>query len=329
MTTNPNLKQTYNSILLGYSSVVFGGRNVFIKHFNCLDSFEIDDFYQNAYNKAISDNILTDEERLKNLISLGLWNKDKEEEISQKHKFLANLRTNKSKVFLKAQQDELTAEILKVEREIYAIQVEKSSLMGSTAENLAAKPSNEFSMVKSFFIDKELKTPLIESLDDLEDNEINNLITVYNKDAERFNPKNIQKIALLPYFTNVFYLCENDCFRFFGRAALNLTLYQIELFNQGCYFKGILSEIRDTITPELLNNPEELISIYSARKNIQDVESTSKTQAGTTKAYVGMTQEDAKRLGISHGGEVNHGDLLAKHGGKLTKMQIMQAEGLI
>ena len=54
-------------------------------------------------------------------------------------------------------------------------------------------------------------------------------MTVYSKNNEKFKAEVLKKIALADFFTNIFYLCEDNVFNFYGKPVIILTFYQIEI----------------------------------------------------------------------------------------------------
>lgn len=325
------LREVYSDIIRGYSKVKYQNSDIYIKHITVHESFLNDEVYDDFYHRAVLNKIPTNEEQLKFIKSTGTWSDAKDENIKDKKLFIDNLKITRSKLaILKSQQEQIDQQIRNAESELRNLEISKIENMGLTAEIFAGRKANEFNILNSFYknITDNIKYFTNTTLDDLDDSEFSVFLDIYNRNNEKFEQLNIKRVALAPYFLNFFYLCDNDPVKFYGKPAINLTFYQADLFSNGCYFKNILSEMKDKLSNDILDNPDELISMYETNKNVQDrLANTSNGKEMTAKGIMGAKKEDYIRMGMEDQLGPNLSELAAKKGGKLDIYDIIKAHG--
>jgi hypothetical protein len=323
-----NLKSLLFDIINGYSQVVYKNKPCFIKHYSIFDSLSSDSLYEDFFNLAKNNKLPTNEEKLVYLKQNELWSESEDNLLKDKHSFLMNLRENRSKLtLLQSQYKQYTAEIEKAEAEIGKLENKKNQLLGITCENFALRKINSINIFNSFFSDRELKLKFFtnETFEELDDDEINNLINIHNETTLRFNEKMFNKIAIFPIFLRFFGLCDNDPVKLYGKRVLELTFYQEELFYKGCYFKNIFSEMKNNISPEILENPDELISLYESGKNAG---SQLEKNTGMARGIMGASKEDYIKMGMGDQLGPDLASIAKQKGGKLNMMDIIQAHGM-
>jgi len=335
--TDPNLKIIFSEIIKGYSKKnIEGIGTLFFKHINNHDSADIDIYNQQFSDKAKAMGLPTSKEQEDYLIKEGLWSEDKNKRIIELQKFISNLKTTKSKLFLKAQIDQINNEIDKNDAELKALKYEKKDLIGYTVEEYTFKKINEYYMYVSLFKDEKLNQRFFkeEDYEELDNKDIALLIKGYNEVNDKFNDRNLKKISLAGYFSNVFYLSNDDPYVFYGRPLVELSFYQIELFSYGKYFKAIISNAKTKPPQYLMTDPDGLIEWFEGSKNVEDVlnKNSKLTQKdNVASSIVGATEEDLKRLGIKNDDKSTDIDLAkeaAKKGGKLDMQDLIKLHGL-
>lgn len=334
---DPTLKIIFSEIIKGYSKKSipqFG--TLFFKHINNQDSAEIDIYNQQFLDKAKNMGLPSEGEQEEYLLKEGLWEKSKNDKIQDLAKFILNLKTTKSKLFLKAQIDQINEEINSTEKELQRLKQEKKELIGFTAEDYTFKKINEYYMFVSLFKDEKLKDRFFKETEyeDLDNKDIMLLIRQYNEVNGKFNDKNLKKISLAGYFSNIFYLSNDDPYVFYGKPLVELSFYQIELFSYGRYFKNILSNSKSRPPEYLASDPDKLIEWFEGVKNVDEVlnkNSKINQKDNVATSIVGATAEDLKRLGIKKDNDESIIDLnkeAAKKGGKLNMQDLIKLHGL-
>ena len=332
-----NLKILFSEIIKGYSKKnIDGFGNLFFKHINNQDSADIDIYNEQFFQKAKQMGLPTEQDQEEYLIKEELWEKSKDKRIKELENFLTTLKSTKSKLFLKAQIDQVSDEIEKNELELKTLKFEKKDLIGFTAEDYTSKKINEYYMYVSLFKDEFCKERFFKEADyeDLDNKQIMVLIDNYNEVNNKFNANNLKKISLAGYFSNIFYLCQDDPYIFYGKPLVELSFYQIELFSYGRYFKGIFTNSKTRPPEYIMTDPEKLIEWYEGSKNVEEVMNRNSKVAqkdNVATSVVGATSEDMKRLGLKKDNETAEIDLnkeAAKKGGKLDMQDLIKLHGL-
>ncbi len=296
---NSHLKSIYAEIIRGASPTRIGPNFLYIRHPSTVESAELEYKYEEFLKEAINSGIETSEEKEKYLISVGLWSNEKNLEILKWKEFLKSMAITKSKLLLKADIDGLNTQIQEGELQLLGLEMEKREILGLTAENYASQKFNDVTVLNSFFIDSGLKTLFFQKHEEIDSSEINLYLENYSEVIHKFREENIKRLAIQPFFQNTYYLSENDIYKYYGKPIIDLTIYQISLFNLAGYYKEALKAHGGEITDEILDNPDSFVEKVVQKKNIDQVLENAKD--GSASSIVGMTAEDRKRAGITKG----------------------------
>lgn len=325
------LKLVFSEIVEGYSltrSELFG--DLKIKHINNYDSAKTDIKNNYYFEKAVSQGLPKREEKLEYLIKEKLWDPEKDKEADRLKEMLKGMNRTKSKLFLQAQIDAIKKDIVDNEIKLSNILAEKESVIGFTAEEYANRRINEYYMHISI-LDEEGKQLFGENeFDELEQDQVNDIMRVYEKNNRKFKAEILKKISLADFFTNIFYLCEDNVFNFYGKPVIDLTFYQIEIYSYGRYFKSIIQNSEEKIPDQIVEDPDKLIEWAESSKNVKEVlEKTSGDAESGASSIMGATKQDLEKAGIDQNQDVI--DLSQKaqeKGGRLTMEDMMKLHGV-
>ena len=325
------LKLVFSEIVEGYSltrSELFG--DLKIKHINNYDSAKTDIKNNYYFEKAVSQGLPKREEKLEYLIKEKLWDPEKDKEADRLKEMLKGMNRTKSKLFLQAQIDAIKKDIVNNEIKLSNILAEKESVIGFTAEEYANRRINEYYMHISI-LDEEGKQLFGENeFDELEQDQVNDIMQVYEKNNRKFKAEILKKISLADFFTNIFYLCEDNVFNFYGKPVIDLTFYQIEIYSYGRYFKSIIQNSEEKIPDHIVEDPDKLIEWAESSKNVKEVlEKTSGDAESGASSIMGATKQDLAKAGIDENQDVI--DLSQKaqeKGGRLTMEDMMKLHGV-
>lgn len=314
-------------ILNGYSVLEnkeFG--QIFVKHFGPLDSSIFDVKKIEFSEKAKKQSLQTAQEKEIVLTELELWDSKKNLEIQSIENYLRILRKTKEKQIIQQQIDIYNKTIAEEEAKLNKLQNEKSELLGFTVESYTDRRLSEYYIYKAFFSSLESKTPFftIDNYEDLDRSIIHILIKEYNDLMGRFSEINLKKVALLPYFYNLFIVSNDDIFKFFGKPILHLTFYQVEIFRHAMFFKKIFENSKATPPDDVLQNPERLLEWFNSLQNAEELVGESEEKTGKVSGIAGATDQDYKRLGLAGGNEdfVDYFKEAEKRGGSLNLIEI-------
>ena len=325
------LKLVFSEIVEGYSltrSELFG--DLKIKHINNYDSAKTDIKNNYYFEKAVSQGLPKREEKLEYLIKEKLWDPEKDKEADRLKEMLKGMNRTKSKLFLQAQIDAIKKDIVDNEIKLSNILAEKESVIGFTAEEYANRRINEYYMHISI-LDEEGKQLFGENeFDELEQDQVNDIMQVYEKNNRKFKAEILKKISLADFFTNIFYLCEDNVFNFYGKPVIDLTFYQIEIYSYGRYFKSIIQNSEEKIPDHIVDDPDKLIEWAQSSKNVKEVleKSSGDAESGAS-SIMGATKQDLEKAGIDQNQDVI--DLSQKaqeKGGRLTMEDMMKLHGV-
>ena len=327
-----NLKVVFSEVLRGYTLADTPSyKKICIKHFNNFDSAELDIRSKSFYDKAVKEGLTTRKDRIDYLIKEGVWTAEKNKEILNIKASLAGLQKTKERVFLQVHIDQANEEIEKNQIKLAIQEREKEELIGFTAEAYAARRINEHYMYSALLGENKERLFSKEEFEELGEGQMVELIGLYNKSTQKFKSNSLKKISVSGFFTNLFYLCDDDPFVFFGKAVVGLTFYQIELFGYGKYYKSMIQNSDNKPPEEIAKDPEKLVEWFESSKSARETLDKSKIegQEGSATSLVGASKEDLKRLGLDNPNEtINLAKKAAEKGGKLTMDDMMKLHGV-
>jgi hypothetical protein len=326
------LKVVFSEVLKGFTLVESKNYGkIQVKHFTNFDSAELDIKNKLFYDKAINQGLPSRNDRIEYLLKENIWTEEKNKEILQVKSMLSGLRNSKSKVFLQAHIDNINTQIGENQKKLADLEFEKEELIGFCAENYASRRINEHYMYNAVLNDKGEKLFGAEEFEELEENSLVELIGLYNRSTKKFDSNNLKKISLSPFFTNLFYLCENNAHVFFGKPLVNLTFYQIELFGYARYYKSLMDNSETQVPDDVKEDPEKMVEWFDSTKSARETLEKSKNagQDGSATSLVGASKQDLKRLGLDNPNEtINLAKKAAEKGGKLNMEDMMKLHGM-
>lgn len=311
MNDHNNLKLLYSEIIKGRSSFFYNKKNYYIKHFNYLDSADIDMYRSQCIDKGISNGLSTYNERLSEITKDKTWSEEKEHRLNEVKDFVANLKHTKSKYTLDKDKKIIDKDIAKHTDEYISLVLEKNKLIGKTAEQFAEKKVNEYYIYHSIYKDEKCHNKMYdkEEFDELEQYILDKLYIAYNAKMSIFSGDILKKIALMPVFMNLYILSDNNPYRFFGKPLIELTFYQIEMLQNGKNFKYILENAKTQPPPEIMDNPDKLMEWFHASESVNKViDSTEKNVVNNSEketlvsavSVVGAKKEDYEKFGVDN-----------------------------
>jgi hypothetical protein len=244
---------------------------------------------------------------------------------------IAGLKNSKSKVFLQAHIDNINRQLEENQLKLAHLEIQKEELIGFCAENYAQRRINEHYMQKAILKDNGEFLLSNEDFEDLQQDQLMGLISTYNKNTRKFESPNLKKISLSGFFTNLFYLCENNAYTFFGKPLVELTFYQVELFGYARYYKSLMESSESKVPDEVRQDPEKIVEWFESSKNAKEVMDKSQTagKEGSATSLVGATKQDLKRLGLDNPNEtISLAKKAAEKGGSLTMQDMMKIHGV-
>ena len=320
-----SLRTLFAEIVKGFTHVK--SKNFYIKHLSNLDGADLDESRSLFFEMAKKNKMPTFQERQEYIIKNGLWSVENEKKIKETSEFINTLENNKLHEILPSRIQEYNKTLNDERRKLNILKLQKEKIIGETAEDFASKKVNEVYMRYCLFGDKKLESPLYteEEYEDLDDIQINDLLKTYTDASSKFSAKSLKKMAISPFFLNIYFLCDDNPFTFWGKPIVDLTYYQIECFGYGRTFKGIIQSSESKPPEDVMNDPDKLLDWHSTNKNAQKILDKSQDKAATS--IVGASKEDLKKLNLD-GQLIDYAEIAKKKGkSKLSMQEIMEIHG--
>jgi hypothetical protein len=290
----------FSEIINGYSAIKNHELGeVFIKHASNFELLKSEKHYFYSLKEAVDKNLPTNSKREKDIISQGFWTNREEEKIADTIKFIQGLRENISKEYLLSQRKRLRREVANAEKTLDSLLMKKDYLIGLTAEKYAKRQSIYYQITDSFYKNETLTEKF--APDELNDEEMyEKLCGIYECYNNRINIKTIRSIAISSFFMNLFIMCGDNAYFFYGKPIIQLTNFQSTLFTEGRYFKNLISQYGERIPKEMNDNPEDMMDFFEITHNVEKSgilkDDGSENVAATS--LVGATKEDMILMGI-------------------------------
>lgn len=319
------LKASIQEIVQGYSVVNIGQyKRIHIKHFCFADSVNIDNKFLEFYALALKRGLYTAEQQLQVAIANKSWTETKEKRFTQLPEEITIQSQTRNKLFLKKEKDAITQKITSLENELGSLALERSEAVGYTAEVFATKKSHEYFVYYAFR--QQNLTDFyfsFEEFDDFDETEMTQLVNGHNEYAVRFANSEIKRMAISSNFMNMIYVSGEEIYHFYGKPVVELTFRQLELFNLGLYYRQLLRDMKEKVTPEMLDNPDKLIQTVEAQKTTEEITKKIDNKEAAGVAVVGATQEELSQIGMQPG-NISLSQEAAKKGGTLTMADLMK-----
>ena len=258
----------YREILQGYTYLE--EEDLYVKHFSESDLGYLEALYKKCEKKIQSLGIESVRDKLKFLKEEGYWTEDEENEYISAKWAVTDGYNFKEQLELQDQKENFQKVIEEKEKIFDSIDQERKELIGPTIEGFCDKKTNEQYVRLALFKDKDLKIPYFteEEYEDISYIKLGELVEKYNNAINKFTDKNSERIAVNGFFLNAFIMSDNDPVKFYGKSILGLTMYQMNLYSKGKYFKSILEEGKEP--PDYLydsmeeNGLEPVVAWYHA-----------------------------------------------------------------
>jgi hypothetical protein len=321
-------RKTFRDIVRGYSATEYQDNLVFIRHLTPHDQVELEDITDLYKSKAQSRGLPTEEETLLMLKEEETWTDEDEGFIFKKKEFIDRLLEGKKKLVLKSAQDKQNALIDRERALLQTKEKEKSDLLGNTCERYAEQRTHDFYILRSFYKDKSMSTPLYteQQYDDLTQAQVSYLITTYNKIFNSFSEDGIQYLILEEFYSPYLSFAE-DSMQFYGKPFCELTYNQVRMIVYTRIFKNIFDN-NSNIPEKIRKDPKALLD-YGSVSDEEKEKMKDKFESSDGATIVGAKQEDYEYLGIKrpqHG--VSLHDQAKKKGGKLSMKDMMKLSGV-
>ena len=321
------IRDSLSSVLLGYSVAMLDNQKVFIKHHGYCDSIETDFQYELAFQRCIKNKIFTEQEKFEWAIKNGFWSKEEDLRVKFLQDLIRESESRKLKILIPSQKSEISKEIKIYEEELGQLIYKKTSTIGVTAEMIASQRSEDYYIFKSFYTDSSLSCSLYsdEWFDDIDDDKMQELKTLYFDTLKFMLNNNIRNIAISNAFMSFMYLTENP-FDILAKPLSAYTFYQMDLISYGKLYKRILSS--EPSPPEnIKGDPDQLEQWMNKANTSRKLTETKTSSENSGKMIIGANSEDIKEI-FGNEEVINVGDEIKKKG-RMSMKELMKLHGAV
>lgn len=237
-------QRLYRDLIKGYTPLDFKGEKIYIKHLGNTDLGDIQEEDKKLYEKAKSQGLITEKEKIDILVEQEVWPRGREANIQELKREIDQLKDSIKKLIVQAQIRQYRRRLDERIQALDELSQEREELLGYTCEKYVTKHISREYLKYSLFSDKKFKNTFLsdEVYDDMTDDDLDTVTLIYNLLMQEMSSGNIKKIAAYPWYLNTFVLCKNDPTVFFGEPIINLSNYQIELFTHSSRYKSVLDQ---------------------------------------------------------------------------------------
>ena len=308
----------------GYTDITFQGKTVYIKHFSIRDQRYIHRFYHKYKSIAESKGIPSEKEMLDSLREDGLWSDNDDRAIINLEQEIEGLKASKLATFLPSQKKTFQDSIESKRKELYLLLNKKAELVGRTSERYGSQRSNEEFIRYLIYSDPQCLQHFFtdEQFANLSEDELEFFIRENDGISQRLNENNIQHCVLRDFF-NMYLSQTEDVSAFYGKAIIELSVYQLKLAIYARVFFNIFQYHEDL--PERMKQDPVAIFDFVERKKNNNSKSYANTDKGAS-AVFGATKEDLEIID-PNARTVNLSDEIAKSGGVMNMDQLIELMG--
>jgi hypothetical protein len=321
-------RKLFKEISKGYSPCFLGKDVFYIKHQSLDGLVDFDDVYNLYLGKALSRGLESKQDILDSLDKEGIWTSKDESDIQSQSFYLENLQKNKKNIVLKSALTQINLQVEEAEKKLKELEAKKSGLISSSAEQYALNRANDFYIYNSFYKDKDLNNRLYseEEFDYINNKEVTDMIILYNTFHEKFKDENIQSLAIQDFY-KVYYHFSETCRDFFGKPAVDLTNFQMNLILYTRVFKNIFDQ-HDDIPERIKKDPAALLDFANSSEARDDIKKKFNDDRAGGSTIVGATEEDLKELGLNQSeGKKSLSQAAKEKGGTLSMKDLMDLSG--
>ncbi len=188
----------------------------------------------------------------------GSWTDSDQNNLDSNVAYLVRLRESYEKIIDSLKKD-LLSELTAINTKVGLLKHRRSNAIGKTAEDWAAKISNEKYILNLFYKDKDLKEKAWteEESDFLEIEEVGLIFGYFLSYREKFCDDSLKSLACNEFSQNLYYI-SGSCFSFFGKPIIEMTCLQQRfcLFLEN--YKNIISNINGKVPQSVISDWKEL-----------------------------------------------------------------------
>jgi len=321
--TKVNFRYLFKDIVYGFSEVEFAGSIFYVKHLSSLDQVDLEKLEEDFFQEAQKRGLPTEEEILTRLREEEMWTTGDDAEITKAEAYIESLENTRKQLYLKTQIEDNVAEREKAHIKLNQLLSVKSNLIGKSCETHAKSRTSDHYILKSFYEDRELRSPYFseEKIDELTKDQLLEIVISYNNKILCLSDDNIQRIVLQDFYSAYFPFSDN-VMNFYDKPLFELSLNQVKLIVFTRMFKNIF-EGYPKMPDTLKKDPQKIIDYVNAQDKAKDVTETLDKEGAST--IMGAKKEDYEYLGYKENPSGRSlSDMLKAKGGRMDMKDLME-----
>ena len=318
-----NYRYLFRDIVYGHSRVEFRDNDVFIKHLSALDQVDLEVLDEKFFEKAKKRGLPTRADALIRLKEEGLWGDTEEGELKTHEEYVEGLHNSRKKLYLKSDLETNEKQLEQGRLKLLNLEATREGLIGQSCESYAKSRVSDHYVLTSFYKDEQLKRPLfsVEEIDNLDQEELRQIILLYNKSTQLFSDLNIQTLCLQDFYSTCYPFSDN-VMNFYNKPLFQLSTSQVKLIVFTRMFKNIF-ENYPKMPDQIKKDAVKIIDYVNAQDSAQKVADTLDKDGAST--VMGATQEDYEYLGYkTSGAGKSLSDMLKDKGGRMDMKDLLE-----
>lgn len=324
-------RKIFRDIIRGYSECKILNKQLFLKHLSSQDQVDLDDVFSHHLKLAVERGVEPEKDVVKRLYDEGVWTEEKDQELQTLKDFSKQIIANKQELVLKSQIDAQNKALKDNQEKIKSLQVQKEALLTSTAESYATKRSNDYYIIRSFYVDRDLKNQFFvkeKDFSELYSEELKEYIDAYNEIFSMFDEQVIQEMILQEFYY-IYFPFSDDTVGFFGKPVVELSYNQLKLIVYTKIFKNIFEKY-DNIPEKIRKDPAALMDYGNVSDDAREKMQSKYKGDADASTIMNATDEDYEYAGLEKPSD-SPGISLQKaaedKGGSLSMEDLMELSG--
>ena len=308
------LRTVLFDIVEGFSRMETALGRCSIKHFNNHDQHDLEQHYEDIYDRARKNGLPTEKESLELLRDEDLWTEEEEGKLIEVRKYGETLKQTKKNLIIPSQIENINADIAAADKEHGELLLKRQSLLTETCESYAKNKNNDYSIYLCLYKGKKRTKKFLgwDEFCELPKPALSELFTDYLTASKHLSLSNIKYLALSPMFSSYYnVLGSKNLHDFFKKPVHELTFYQLNLLNYTKILNSILENV-EGIPESIKSCPDDLIDYAESKQKNKNVVEKSKDKQGFS--VMGATKKDMDEMGVSDELAVSPFELAKKKG---------------
>jgi hypothetical protein len=260
----------YLDIIRGYS---YSDRlKCYVKHLSDFDMSVLTVKKKVFEDKERADGLLSERDKLKEVISQDEWSEKKEDDIASLKLIIADNTKLIENMSVPEQRKTIQGIVDGKKEELREMELERTSLLYPNLETASFEYYLEILPQYCLFKDTEMKVPLHsaeEYEETLSEEDMSNINNCYLETVNIFSERNMRAISVMPFVINQLSYCKKSVLSFLNKPVISFTSHQMDIYSRAMRNLSIL-ESAEGEPPEIesITTVQEVLDWYDLNYSI-------------------------------------------------------------